>query len=1308
MKKSMRAGKLLSFFVMLNAFVFFGFLNVQADVVSGTGSISGKVVKYSDKTPLQNVNVILFQGVDKNIAKQNAWEYVASVVTDSNGNYQFTNLEQRRYHIQINTGTMSAGIHYVEADLYDVQVFASINTPGMNFELREAGLIYGYVTSATDGSTIPYIDALIRDSSWGDNFRDWHETRSINGRYDLWMLPSQGKFYPVSIRAALNPGKTYTVYGGNAPLGGKDGCYPQNYGYTLLGSAAGTATFTGSYSYYFILADYGNLIKVDSVLGPGGIFCNVVDSYNVNSVGYIWGNPDGNFASLGLQNYEYSDWAQKGYVLVKPAAVSTGIVVTIVNDGRPNMPIFYEAKWNGDFSKASFSQNTRVDFVLEEAGAITGRVVNESGEGIEGIRISGHWNKYNEAVAPKTDTDRYGYYTLHYLPPGNNYIYLDIGDSRKILQAGVKYNAGEAYRGPVNLAAAETKTAEPFVVYQAGMVTGMVTDQAGLPVVGVNVDIDGNDVAGNYFDSEDVVTDAFGQYTIDYVAPGNYYIQFTKEEFLYKIVADVAVSRGGHVTKNVVLKPAVEASVSGVITNYSLLAYHDSDGTQFPYYQDADYESEGVPFFGLLALPADRDYDDEDFLNVDKFFVGMTEASHIEDGYKNYFEPAGSAETLGKYNMALPYGSVSLGMYKGVDVAPGWGEFIILHDWKQFVFSSSDSLGNVNFTAGTGPVGILKGSISVPAGYNNFSESWCVIYAFNEESGAASKIGDALAFVGWTQSYEIRELPIGTYTLKAYARNLPSVIYSSVVVTASSTTIKDISFSAGGALSGAVTDGATSLPVAGALVKISETGRHTVSDTTGNYTITGINTGNYTVKVSTLGYADTNSAVSVVANSVTSQNFVLNSNVGSINGTLKDQGNNNIDGATILAYNETNGIYHTADTVAGKFFIGDLTPGSYLLAINTQVYGTLVYPTDAARIELLAQENITGIAIVAVEPQPPLFTVNSSAAGANLSLTFYADRNLNAQPALTLINGSGILCPLSSNSALNRFDADYAINPSDTIVRIQIAETNPIVSGNPSVKTFTFEVTPNLVQTAGTNVTNALGGSVSMMGAQDNTKIYVPPFAIAGVSNTQALGLTIMRYGDPGDPMTSSSDTPVSAVYDFSFDTAGASVKLNHTFTVTMSFQLPNGMSHSDFESTLVIRYFDVVSQQWKTDGISNTRINWANNTIMFEVSHLTKFAAFILTKVSIETPVGLVAYDKSAKVGLRWDAATEAASYKIYRIDKESAPLASSSVNNYIDYSVTNGVTYTYMVTALDRAGNESLKSATVSAMPTAERKRR
>jgi len=1046
-----------------------------------TGSISGRVVRHLDGSSLASVWVTLYQGDDENIADEHAWNWLASTSTDPNGQYEFTALEQRRYRIRVSDQEVS-GTHYFEANLYNVQVLEGTETPNMDLRLRQAGLIYGYVKTA--GSTpIPNAE-LIAEAAWTEHAQEWHSVWTDSaGRYEFWVAPSAGKFYPIWVRQA------------------------------------------------------------------------------------------------SLNN------------------------------------TYYESKWNGNFYKATASSTQVPDYLLEVGGTATGRVLNEDGVGIKDVWVESLWGEQGIDIGPWAETDPNGDFKLGGLRAGINYIYL-CNDWREIQQDGVKYMVGEVHTEPKDISAGATVDVGTFTIYQAGMVTGIVTDEDGVPVVAAELELEGQDIDGNWADREDEITDSFGQFTIDYVAPGAYTLRCEKDGFVPTIVTDVIVERGQHVDRDLVLKSSAQgATISGRINNYSDIAAYDSDnGVYYPYYEDNDYDEFGMPWFELLVVAMDRTFTEEDYLDTDRMVIDWIEEDEIDDGYGDYFE-VDANETRGAYEATLPPGNIAIGMGVGEDFQPGWGGCIIVHDWKRLNLTKGDSVSNLNFTAVTTNTGTLKGNITVPAGYDYFPEEWCSIYAYALDANGniinAVPVGDAVAFPGWTTTYEFRNLPAGDYMLKAYARNLASVVISSVTVAASQTTVQDITFTSGGTLTGQVT-GAS--PVSGATVTIEENGRQATTNDSGNYTITGINTGSYTVNASALGHADAQATVQITEGSVTTQNFALSATVGSISGTVKDNNGANINGATVAAYNETDDTHGTCETVGGVFTIGQLTPGQYILAVNTDDYGVVVYPEDG-RITLSANQDVTGINITVGERQPPVFTVSSSASDSDpvvLSMTFYSDRNLATAPTVTVVDGNGVLGTLTSNNALNRFGIDYTAHASDNMVRIQIEETNPLVAGSPASKIFTFEVGENLVATSSTNVTNATGGSASIMGTQDNTEIYVPPFAIAGADSSQAVTLTIERYGDPGDDVEETDANSVSAVYDFSFDDEGVSIDENHTFTVTMSFQLPAGMTQQEFEDSLVISYFDAGDQVWRVDGISNVRINWANSTITFEVSHLSKFAAFL------------------------------------------------------------------------------------------------
>jgi Tfp pilus assembly protein PilE len=87
-----------------------------------------------------------------------------------------------------------------------------------------------------------------------------------------------------------------------------------------------------------------------------------------------------------------------------------------------------------------------------------------------------------------------------------------------------------------------------------------------------------------------------------------------------------------------------------------------------------------------------------------------------------------------------------------------------------------------------------------------------------------------------------------------------------------------------------------------------------------------------------------------------------------------------------------------------------------------------------------------------------------------------------------------------------------------------------------------------------------------------------------------------------------------------------------------------------------------------------------------------------------------LTATPRNNKVDLTWSAAVDpgvsasgVASYRIYRFDNGAAtPLDVVTGTSYSDNQLTDGQAYTYWVTAVDRAGNESLESNRATATPT------
>lgn len=72
-----------------------------------------------------------------------------------------------------------------------------------------------------------------------------------------------------------------------------------------------------------------------------------------------------------------------------------------------------------------------------------------------------------------------------------------------------------------------------------------------------------------------------------------------------------------------------------------------------------------------------------------------------------------------------------------------------------------------------------------------------------------------------------------------------------------------------------------------------------------------------------------------------------------------------------------------------------------------------------------------------------------------------------------------------------------------------------------------------------------------------------------------------------------------------------------------------------------------------------------------------------------------------SSSVTLSWNASADAVGVSGYEVFRNGIPITTSAVTNYIDPSVTSGVTYTYAVKGRDAAGNVSGASGTVTITP-------
>lgn len=874
----------------------------------------------------------------------------------------------------------------------------------------------------------------------------------------------------------------------------------------------------------------------------------------------------------------------------------------------------YEAQYAPGLYQATIQGVHGPDFTLAEGGCIQGRIVNEQGEGIPNIEVD---SRIGNLDNPHARTDVQGYYTLSNLPVTSQaYVYIDQWDLMPALLNGVKYGSGKRFVGPLTVTTGSCSQAPDMVMLVAGAVEGVVTDTAGVPIVGAEIEIEGFDLDGNELNQDEVYTDALGQYTFDFLPPGEYTVQATKDGWVMASQSKIVVVSGELTDVDLVMRQSAQGAViSGSIIDYQAnTCRKDSAGVLLPNYLDNDVYvgNERACDVDLVALP-----DDLVFRALEP--VKILGEAEIADGYADYFQPQ-PAEIVGDYQLALPPGGADVLLLSWHETDRG--EYVLFHDHKWWDLSEGETLTGQDFQLPSDEnSGVLEGVINYPVGAA-FNPGKTAILAFNETTPSSFAFGDALAEPDFMPAYRIGKLPAGSYTLRVFSDGFVDKTYEGVVVTSGATKVQDITLETGATLSGLVTDAATGLPLAGARVEITNNNKAGVSESDGSYSVRGLAPDDSNLLVTKPGYADFNAVVAITV-PTTIYDIALDSLAGSIAGSVVDENAVAVNDAQVVAYNPSLDIYKSGNTIGGSFAIDDLPAGNYVLGIKATGYGVVQYP-ETGVLTLSPDQDLVISNSIEVRPAAPLFnstsTVSDTGGVINLDVSITSDMNLLSTPTI-VVRGQDTSAGCSAFNVqqvtVSKYSVSCEVVNGESLVWIDISEGSvPVITGNPATASFSFEVGTNLLSTSSTNFDNAIGGDTTIMGTQDNTKVYVPPFALAG-AGTQAVVLTVKRYGNPGDAAANTSNQTASAVYDFSFENGEVQIDTNHVVTIMLQFEKPADMSEADFEADLKIGYFRVSDQQWvySTDpgsGISNIHINWMNNTITFDASHFTRFAAFL------------------------------------------------------------------------------------------------
>ncbi|MGM7702003.1 carboxypeptidase regulatory-like domain-containing protein [Pseudalkalibacillus sp. Hm43] len=303
-----------------------------------------------------------------------------------------------------------------------------------------------------------------------------------------------------------------------------------------------------------------------------------------------------------------------------------------------------------------------------------------------------------------------------------------------------------------------------------------------------------------------------------------------------------------------------------------------------------------------------------------------------------------------------------------------------------------------------------------------------------------------------------------------------------------------------GGVVGVVKDHTTGFPLTGVTVELKD-GATTIATTTtnanGEYSLTGISPGNYTIEYSKVDYITNIQNVTINAGEITRKDVFLTELPGSISGTVTNSGGGAINNATVRLLDTAGNVVATTTTnAAGNYSFPSVTPGQYTLSVTATNFqsatqGVTVTANDASTVNFVLQ------------PNPG--TVQGQV----------TDQNGNpiSSALVEVVNLAGLVIDTTTTNA----SGDYIIDdlaPGDYKLRVSKAafttevlgfnlsagETEVLnVSLRPNPGTLTGTVTDaasgNPIQNATVQVTNGLGVTVATTMTDASGDYTVPRLA---------------------------------------------------------------------------------------------------------------------------------------------------------------------------------------------------------------------
>ena len=495
----------------------------QVQMQGLTGSITGRITAASDHLPRTGVSVCVYpnSGVGS----------FQCVTTGGNGSYIITGLPTGNYSIGVDQDGWA--VEYYNQKYYrggedHLQVVAGQTLSGIDLELDPGASISGRVTDQVSGAPLAGVQVVLGGRE------EYFDCTDEEGNYSISGVRYEDGYYG-GIYAEVNP----KACPNSLPA------YAQEYWQELPSNYYGVAIIFHRGSavledFNFTLELGGSISGIVTSFQGGAALAGIPVCAETGSMPAICAvtGADGSYEITGLFTYnEYLVTVQ-----------ADGWAIEYYNNTRE----YYNAAY---VAVTAPEETTGINFTLDPDGAISGTVLDRSGNPVKGALVVGYHS---------TRTDDQGRYRIASIPNNASFpvTVWAIDERGKLLYAPQSWDH-VAWDGTYIQLAGENPewTDIDFDLEPLGAITGTVSASSGEPLADIPVCADGEHFNSSFLD-RCAWTDLLGRYRLN--LPHDYFRVYVMDRvgnYIYYDGGQVVVENGLAISNvDIITEPCFQAS----------------------------------------------------------------------------------------------------------------------------------------------------------------------------------------------------------------------------------------------------------------------------------------------------------------------------------------------------------------------------------------------------------------------------------------------------------------------------------------------------------------------------------------------------------------------------------------------------------------------------------------------------------------------------------------------------------------------------------------------------------------------------